>query len=114
VECRLLAALLRRIPQGEDFVFVPCFGFRISDLSAKHHSVSLWLVKVYIELRYVQYAEPSEQAFLYLPDLPMSLRPCCRLRLASVKLGLILNASVKWAMASLSLPCSASATPRLL
>ena len=26
------------------FVFVSCFGFRISNLSAKHFSVSLWLV----------------------------------------------------------------------
>ena len=40
MECRPLAALLRRIPQGEDFVFVSCFGFRISNLSAQHSSAS--------------------------------------------------------------------------
>jgi hypothetical protein len=28
VECRLMAALLRRFPQGEDFAFVADLGFR--------------------------------------------------------------------------------------
>jgi hypothetical protein len=32
VECRQLAALPRRIPQGEDFEFVSDFDIRISDL----------------------------------------------------------------------------------
>jgi hypothetical protein len=42
------------------WVSVSCFGFRISNLSAKHSSVSLWLVKVYVGLWCLEYAEMKE------------------------------------------------------